>query len=55
MFSCSEHKGYKYATSFLTFKSAVRMGLGMQAGNSQLEDLVSRISIKLIEEGRRNK
>jgi len=51
-FSCSEHKGYKYATSFMSFKDAVRMGLGMQAGNPGLADLVARISIKLIEEGR---
>jgi len=51
-FSCSEHEGYKHATSFMSFKDAVRMGLGMQAGNSGLADLVLRISTRLIKEGR---
>jgi len=52
-FACSKHKGYKSATSYLTFKTAIRAGLGIQAGNSALADLVDRVSIELIKEGRK--
>jgi len=49
-FLCSKHKGYRSASSPFSFQTAVRMGLGLQIGNSDLRDLVKRISKKLIDE-----
>jgi hypothetical protein len=49
-FSCSQHEGYQYATSLASFQDALRLGLALQAGNSQLRDLVKRIGIKLLQE-----
>jgi len=49
-FACSEHQGYQKASSFTSFSDALRLGLAMQYGNSDLRDLVKRISKKLIDE-----
>lgn len=49
-FSCSQHQGYKYATSSATFQNALRLGLALQAGNYQMQDLVKRIGIRLLQE-----
>jgi hypothetical protein len=49
-FSCSEHRGYQYASSFSSFNDALRLGLAIQYGNLELRDLVKRISKKLIDE-----